>query len=742
MSDMEEEESVAEAEPEQKKAKNKRKYGTTSSNALRGDVKQLYSREDFDGEPLPDDTWRCELCSLQHVGDLAACTHIAQQGNSNLVKHQLDSHGIQLLSKEAVKAKKKDAKLKKTAGTGSIVQAFNNPTLSTVKVEQIVGEYLISELLSFNHAERDAFQSLKRGLLGGKIVTGPSAKKVRKLLDMEAVRIQELMKKFIKDNMEEFSLSGDGKKCVIKGRPMYGISLHGVSKQFDLVLLPLLVGEPDGKTAEEVKRFVQRGLGMFELSLRDLVAFTGDEAEQALVQLLGCSFVKCGPHRLSTAFKRTFQALGLTSHGSNHGPYLLESTKSIVQFCVRRYRARKLADEYRAELNKLSQTDGRLALIGTFAEFSQTRFLGALKLGDKFVQNLPVLEKVNSYALRNAKEDPYHDWPEYKERFGEEWKDICFVSRDVSHVLESLSGELYPTLSTLIPAIKVLETHVWLTSHGQKTVAQPDGEPPLVRHGWSSSIGPKFALQLKGELAGKFESDWTNRVILVAALLDPRVRTFKFPIRRSSTIAEEWELYRQIFSTVSTRAYGDYGKERSISAWMFSSVMELMHARMPVQWEEEISKLDTVKQAQVRQGKYHVLPLWADLESWANARPETLLFQDQPITADTDPVLFWKQNTAWATLKPFARITLGIPASALSEERMWSASDKVWEKHRNKLEIATAGRQLFVQQTWRIARQMLARGDLSREGRAFYESLLPWGLKGSQTALGAPGKRE
>lgn len=368
-------------------------------------------------------------------------------------------------------------------------------------------------------------------------------------------------------------------------------------------------------------------------------------------------------------------------------------------------------------------------VIGAFAEYSKTRFLGALLLGARFVDNLPVLEKVNSHALTNSDEDPYGSWPEYKERFGEEWKDITFVTQDVSSVLESLSGELYPTVSLLLSSVKVLETKVWLLATGPRTYAQPNGEPPLHAHVWASNIGAAFATQLNTELHGKFESDFTNRVVLVATLLDPRIRTFRHPLRSATMNDVEWSLYQEVFSSISTRPYGEAGRERSIAQWMFSSAIELMRSRMKVQFDEEVAKLDKVKQGLVAQGKYHVMPLWSDLEAWATARPETLLYQGKPISSTIDPILFWKENTASATLKPLARMTLAVPASALSVERIWSVSDKVWEKHRNRLDIATAGRQIFVQQTWRIAHAMLLRGNLSADGRAFYESLLPWGKK-------------
>lgn len=333
-------------EPAQKKAKEKKKYATTSTNAKKGDVKQFFARTDFDGEVLEEDTWRCELCSLQN-SNLSVCVFSAPEGNSNLVKHLLTIHGVDVLSEKAVKAKKsgsggKNPLEKPIQAYGSLAAAFKVSSLTKDNVEQLVAEYVFSELFAFRHVERENFQRFKTGLLGGRVVAGPSANKLRKLLLAEELRLQGLMKVFFKEQLLEYSLSGDGKKCVIKGLPMYGVCLHAISKELDLIVLPLNVAEPEGKTTVESKKFVQKTLGMFELSFKDLIAFTGDEAEHALSELLGCVFIRCGPHRLATSANRAFKAVGLTGEGSTH---LLEASKAIVQFCVRRYRARKLANK-------------------------------------------------------------------------------------------------------------------------------------------------------------------------------------------------------------------------------------------------------------------------------------------------------------------------------------------------------------------------------------------------------------
>jgi hypothetical protein len=198
---------------------------------------------------------------------------------------------------------------------------------------------------------------------------------------------------------------------------------------------------------------------MYELSAQRLFVFTGDEAEQSAGHMLG-RFQRCGPHRLSTSVKRTFQALSLMKHGGVTENRLLESTKLIVQFLVRRYRARQESDKICEEENTLRVAEGK-ALIGAFCEFSNTRFLGALFLGQSYVANIPVTEKMNSHALMESDTDPYNKWPQYKERFGLEWQDITYVSQDVNKALVRLSGELYPTISQLFVAIKTLETRLW-----------------------------------------------------------------------------------------------------------------------------------------------------------------------------------------------------------------------------------------------------------------------------------------
>jgi hypothetical protein len=122
-----------------------------------------------------------------------------------------------------------------------------------------------------------------------------------------------------------------------------------------------------------------------------------------------------------------------------------------------------------------------------------------------------------------------------------------------------------------------------------------------------------------------------------------------------------------------------------------------------------------------------LLPIWSRMSCYGNARPEDLLYEKQPITTTINPIRFWRKNTAHGTMRPLAFV-LAFPSSVITIERFWN-SNKVWDARRNKLDMETGSTQLLVQQTWRIAREMLARGDLSKEGIRFYEQLLPWGLK-------------
>lgn len=100
VSDPEEGEGEEEGEEENPKKKTKKKYLTTAINAGRCDVKQLYLGTDFEGEPLPDNKWRCVLCSIQRPHDLAACLHTSPEGTTPLRKHLLDVHGVKVLDED------------------------------------------------------------------------------------------------------------------------------------------------------------------------------------------------------------------------------------------------------------------------------------------------------------------------------------------------------------------------------------------------------------------------------------------------------------------------------------------------------------------------------------------------------------------------------------------------------------------------------------------------------------------
>ena len=83
------------------------------------------------------------------------------------------------------------------------------------------------------------------------------------------------------------------------------------------------------------------------------------------------------------------------------------------------------------------------------------------------------------------------------------------------------------------------------------------------------------------------------------------------------------------------------------------------------------------------------------------------------------------------------RETATSVSTVLSVERIWKGTEKVFDKARNRLEIATGGRQVFVHQVWRIARTMLEQKELSEEGKAFYLAVAFW-QRNKKIALSLP----
>jgi hypothetical protein len=230
--------------------------------------------------------------------------------------------------------------------------------------------------------------------------------------------------------------------------------------------------------------------------------------------------------------------------------------------------------------------------------------------------------------------------------------------------------------------------------------------------------------QLHTELAGKFDSDWKLAHVLVATLLDPRFRDFSFPLRDVEMSDGDFDEYADLFASIKHRRIDN----KSLDTRMFTAAVELYKEYFPKLWEADLATLaPTNRRLVLEENRVECAPLWQDLRTWVAARPQSLAFKGAPITSRTDPISFWKESMSNLTLLPLARLVLNVPASVLSVERIWKPTDKVFDKLRNRLEISTGGRQVFVQQVWRIARTMLENKDLSNEGRAFYTALLPFG---------------
>jgi hypothetical protein len=96
-----------------------------------------------------------------------------------------------------------------------------------------------------------------------------------------------------------------------------------------------------------------------------------------------------------------------------------------------------------------------------------------------------------------------------------------------------------------------------------------------------------------------------------------------------------------------------------------------------------------------------------------------------PIGEHTNPIDFWRECNSFGSLKPLAQVVLNVPVSALTIERIWSSEDKVNDKRRNRLEIETAGRVIYIRHVWKTARAVLDRYG-EKLSRAGYEAMLPF----------------
>jgi hypothetical protein len=146
---------------------------------------------------------------------------------------------------------------------------------------------------------------------------------------------------------------------------------------------------------------------------------------------------------------------------------------------------------------------------------------------------------------------------------------------------------------------------------------------------------------------------------------------------------------------------------------MFTAAVELYKEYFPKLWEEDVEALNPTSRRLVHEeGRIECSPIWQDLRTWTAARPVSITFKGGPITSKTDPIEFWKQITSNMTLAPLARLCAKRPSVRSFH---WKPVDKVFDKTRNRLEISTGGRQVFVQQVWRIVCTMLENKDLSDE---------------------------
>ena len=694
------------------KKKNKKRslrFENDYRTAPKGDVRSMFSNCDEDGHRLEDGKWRC----LHPVHLLkGASYHMAQNGYSNLRKHLLDAHSLKMAGKAEEEEEKKK---KKKADASQKTLTFGSAGPSKKAVEESVTKYVISSLSSFSSATAPAFQSLLVSLASPS-TRAPSYYTMTQLMFAEEKRLKKAISTFCRDGLVFFSLAGDGRKASIQGRPMYDLTIHGVTDDFDLVSLPLSIAEVDAKDNAATKAHILRVLQLNYLDIEKLISFTGDEAEKGVGAMLACPVVMCGAHRISTCVKRMFKSVGLLVE--DESDCLVNVTKSVVSFVKHRYKVRQVYDILRDKANQ--DQVGRRQNVKILVDYSKTRFLGSLVMGRSFVENHAVLMDVQREAMARENESPWSDLPALKERYFMQWHDACFVTRELHEIVEQLSGERYVTVSEMLPAILLMEARLFC--YGRIDDGAGGSGRPLNDYEWRSRDGQAMARALDEELRGKFIHDWKNPVILLAMFLDPRYRSFRY-LPECNADDTEVGVLRQLYSSLSARMFDG----KPLESRMFSAVIDIFSRKCPTEYADLMEKESSAVKSQVAEGNYSNTKLWQSCRFWAANPAENLSVAGSRITMSTDPLLFWRECNSFEWLRKLAKMVLGAPASAISCERLWSAVAKVIDKSRASLKLETGASQVYVRSVWQAAEAQLQKKNLSAPARRFFETLQPFG---------------
>jgi hypothetical protein len=668
-----------EEEEEEKKGKKRgrKREEFQQGNCPAGSVYQFFTIEKHNAQGYD---YCCVLCDatpkLGRDPVVTACI-----GPNNLVDHMKRVHQFQSINSQPTSEQKKAF----FGGSGAI---------SKERTTKALVRMIIRDLRPFSVSEAAGFTTFLTDLNLSVEGRTKIATRIEEMFKACRESLRGFLRSFLKDFL--FSISVDGWSTSVRKTPMYCMTIHFLTDEFELVCLPLAVQSIDvSKTAEAVKEWIRKVFKTYSLNLERLLCLTSDEAsvEECATKLLKCYRVPCAPHRLSNVVKTAFEEVGFSSRSKDEvlpRVPLVQATKKMVKFINNRGKVVEAFEGFQEKHNLRRKNQ----------LYCDTRFIGSVLMGKIFLENRLAIEDLISHCAIHNDEKPWKECPEIREEVWLRWQDVGFCTKTISDAVERLSGGHYPTVNQLLPAIVETRDSIRLSKLRLENPATRDEE----RQCFASVDGPALLNSLNDRLAHYFEKDLSNPVILLGCLLDPRYRDWGQKAKENL----EREPLESDAAFSRRKAMQDYF--RDINYTISQTIRESAHALFmrifpKIATNDSMRDLTWMNSPLQDEIKYYTsCRLLRDYSvPWQGPTQEQ---QSPPVVnAKTNVLEFWKNchdQNLWR-LRLLARAILAVPASAVSCERIWSSAGRAFTKARGALSAEMGGKQIFLHEIMKAA---------------------------------------
>jgi hypothetical protein len=540
----------------------------------------------------------------------------------------------------------------------AILQSNNREELlSTKKTNRITSRilaWIVDDMQPFNVLQNEKFRDI---LYEAESKYEFPCEDVIKQKFYQSVQFSEQkLLELMNNNMKSFAFTMDLWTKVHK--PYIGITIHWLSSDFVLYKALLTIESfPYPHTAEHIEDCLHREFAKWNITDKCIAGITDNASSMVkAMRDFQITHIRCTAHTIQ---------LSIIDGLKDKGADLINQAKALNKFIANKDKYREKLRIIQFQLAKQKDPlllESLISIVDPISSDVSTRWNSTYILLNRLLDLYDAVKKLHENMAKDKDRIIRNDAKTLETLLLNEndllgIKELVNLLEPFAYATTLMGGDLYPTLSMMLPVIKALQEHLFQMER---------------------TLNHLTIREIRDEIELSFSERWEDPGPdgYLAAILDPRFKDFGFePTKFQSTK----EILRQKMN-VNINLF--YSPTLNVEKNSKSSLLDSLFNETT---SSNISPIDTEFKI------YFDMPKMPKYDF------------DDPLYKQHNPLTFWYNNkTTLPLLAQQAQRYLSIPATSVPSERLFSDAGNIITHKRNRLHPNTVHDLLFLKENQSI----------------------------------------